>query len=85
MCLVLEAWDAQTLLIAAVTLMLSVWEVPGQKQKPSRRGCFDLHDLHLTDLLTVTKEKSEHFAPNQLILDTSDCIGRGTVPRLLSL
>lgn len=84
MCLVVEAWDAQTLLIAAVTLMLTVWEVPGQNQKPSRRGYFDLQDLHLTDMLTVTKQKSEHFALNQLIPNTSDCIDCGTVPGLLS-
>lgn len=80
MYLVVEAWDAQTLLIAAVTLMLTVWEVPGQNQKPSRRDSFDLQGLHLTDMLTVTKQKSEHFALNKFILNTSDCTGSGTVP-----
>lgn len=58
MCLVVEPWHTQTLLIAAVTLMLTVREVPGQNQKPSIRGYFDLQDLHLTDVLTVTKQKS---------------------------
>ena len=66
MCLVVEALEAQTLLIVAVPLMLLVLKVPGQNQKPSRRGCSELQEQH-TDLLTVIKQKSEHFAPKRLL------------------
>lgn len=61
----------------------SLWS-PRTKPKALQRGYFDVEDLHLTDMLTVTKQKSEHFALNQLIPNSSDCIGSGTGPGLLS-
>lgn len=62
-CLVAETSEAQTLLIVAVTLMLLVLKDPGQNQKPSKRGCSELQEQH-TNVLTVTKQKSECFAPS---------------------
>lgn len=82
MCLVVEASEAQTLLVVAVTLMLLVFKVPGQNQMPFKSGCSKLQKQH-TDLLTITKWKSEHFAPNGLFPTTSHCFG-STVPGLLS-
>lgn len=54
MCLVVEASEAQTLLIVAVNLMLLILKVRGPNHKPSRRGYSELQEPH-TDLLTVTK------------------------------
>lgn len=56
---------------------------PEQNQKPSRKGCSDLQEQH-ADTLIITKQKSEQFAPKQLLPNESRCLG-GTVSGLLSL
>lgn len=81
MCLVVEASNSSH---SSCYFNVVSFESPWTKPKDFQKGLFwTAGAAHWP--VNVTKQKSEHFASNQLFPNTPHCFGCGTVPGLLSL